>query len=216
MSKKNILAFAVLLIITLTSCYKVERETFPYNEIYITVVGGTVTAEDSTPIKNILVESTGNKAFTDEDGYYEIRILSNSGGIELKFTDFDANENGGQFCSEKLSIDPVKQSNKFENNVQLQKMVKIHVCGRVKSKAGEPIKKIVVKSEIDRTVTDENGYYEIYTGAKAGENAIIEFEDRDLMQNGGKFLLGKLEIPLEKDNTFNNNITLDYDYVYWD
>ncbi len=207
--------FASLLALVVTSSCKTEKDSYPYKEIYFTLIGGTVTAEDSTPVSNILVQSSIERVFTDINGYYEINVTTEDNNIYLNFSDFDGEANGGQFCSENLDISDPIQKNNFDNNVVLQKMVKIHIGGIVTSVIdNNPIKKIFVESEIDRTLTDENGYYEIWTGAKPGENAHIIFTDHDYKQNGGAFLEQDLYLPLEKDNTFDNNVILESKYAY--
>lgn len=215
MKKNYILIFASLFTIIVTSSCKTEKDSYPYKEEYFTRVGGTVTSEDSTPISNILVKSTLEEVFTDVNGYYEINVASENSNIILSFSDFDGEENGGQFCSEKLTITNVIKKDKFENNIVLQKMIKIRVGGKVTSQIDtKPIRKIFVESEIDRTLTDENGYYEIWTGAKSGEEAHILFTDYDYKQNGGAFLQKDLYLPLEKHNTFDNDIILESKYAY--
>lgn len=198
---------------TLVSCYGMP---FDYDSMY---VGGTVkSADDETPIQGITVSAYSDydydKTFTvtDENGYYEVLVQytysgSENPGCELYFEDEDGEENGGYFFSKGLHLEK-EMDKSFENNIKLEKLIPITVGGTVTAEDATPIKNIVVKSDIDRTFTDENGYYEIRTGAKKGEKATISFIDDDEYRNGGLFDQDMLEISLDKDNTTDNDIVL--------
>lgn len=68
---------------------------------------GRVTDAEQQPVPQILVEVGNQSGRTDADGNYDLRILN--GVIPhdgIRFTDTDGPENGGDFASKTLPIDP--------------------------------------------------------------------------------------------------------------
>lgn len=201
---------------TLVSCYGMPMDVEDIS------ISGTVTSStDNTPIKDIAVDLhiengwvQNGRTYTNENGYYEINTYYeyprgyavNKGYII--FTDEDGESNGGYFNSVEEEI--LKENEiPLKKDAALQKYIPITVGGTVTSaEDSTPIKNITVYSDIDRTITDEKGYYELRTCALENEKAIISFQDDDEYSNGGYFSSNSLSIPLEKDNTFDNNISL--------
>ncbi len=117
-----------------------------------------------------------------------------------------------RFLKDVLKIlmgEEIANNDIIRKDVSLQKLIPITVGGTVVSdEDSTPIKNILVSSNIDKTITDEKGYYELRTCALENEKAKIYFDDDDMYSNGGYFSSDTLEIPLEKDKTFDNNISL--------
>ena len=205
---------------TLVSCYGMPMDVEDIS------INGTVTSSiDNTPIKDIAVDlridngwvsgpTFYTKVYTNENGYYEINTYCelprgykiNKGSIS--FYDEDGEANGGYFRS-NIEEFTKENENPIHKDVILQKCIPITVGGIVTSaEDSTPIKNITVSSEIDKTITDETGYYELRATALKDEAATIYFNDDDGYSNGGHFSFESLSLPLEKDNTFDNNISL--------
>lgn len=90
--------------------------------IPITIEGTVKSEDDSTPIKNISVESEIEFTFTDKDGHYKIRTGARQGKrAHVHFSDEDGYSNGGWFESYYLEIS-LDKDNTTDNDVFLKKI----------------------------------------------------------------------------------------------
>lgn len=90
-----------------TGCNKGGSNDWTGIYYYSYEISGTVTSEDGSPIKGILVKSSNrDKVYTDAYGRYDITSTTEpTSSIVLTFIDEDGEENGGRFLSKSLTAE---------------------------------------------------------------------------------------------------------------